>query len=98
MENMDWPPGKIRAAIRDRGMSQKKLSRDAGYSEGAVSGAIVRKYPAGERIIAEFLGVKLQEIWPSRYFPDGRSRSRPAFPVDPTANRYPPHRQKRANT
>ncbi|EJS89851.1 Ner, partial [Pasteurella multocida subsp. multocida str. Anand1_buffalo] len=26
-----------------------------------------RKYPKGEKIIADFIGVPVQEIWPERY-------------------------------
>lgn len=32
-----------------------------------------RPWPAAEKIIADFLGVLPQTIWPSRYGPDGKS-------------------------
>lgn len=91
----DWPRHKIRAAILAKGKSQAALAREAGYCESAVRSAIARPLPSGERIIAEFLGVPAHEIWPSRYFPDGRSRAAPKFARDPSANAYPPHRQIR---
>ena len=94
-EPADWPRDKIRTAILERGMSQARLAREAGYSEGAVRSAIIRPLPSAERIIADFLGVPVQEIWPSRYFPDGRPRTAPRSPRDPSAPAFPPHRQIR---
>ena len=35
-----------------------------------------RSYPANERRIAEAIGVPVQEIWPSRYYPDGSKKPR----------------------
>jgi Ner family transcriptional regulator len=89
----DWPPGKIRAAIRDKRISQAALARQAGLSDGAVRTATYKSQPSAERAIAALLGVPVQEIWPSRYFPDGSSRARPWTPRNPSAPAYPPHRQ-----
>lgn len=91
-----WPPERIRVAIRDRGISQAALARQNGLSEGAVRNAIVQPTPAAERVISEFLGVPLHELWPSRYFPDGRSRTVRRLGRDPSAKNFPPHRQNRS--
>lgn len=40
-----------------------------------MSMAIWRPWPKAERIIAEALGVPPEQIWPSRYHPDGSPRS-----------------------
>lgn len=92
---MDWPPEKIRDAIRAKGVSQAALARDAGLSEGAVRTATYRPSPSAERAIAKLLGVPVQEIWPSRYFPDGMTRAQPRAPRNPSLPSYPPHRQTR---
>jgi Ner family transcriptional regulator len=91
----DWPRNKIRAAILEKGKSQAALAREAGYSESCVRNAILRPLPSGERIVSDFLGVPVQQIWPSRYFPDGRPRTQPRLPRDPSAPSFPPHRQNR---
>ena len=89
----DWTREKIRAAVAARGYSFAALAREHGYSEGACRTALIKHQPAGERAIAACLQVPVQEIWPSRYFPDGRSRSRPWRARNPSARNYPPHRQ-----
>lgn len=89
----DWPAAKIRAAVAERGYSLAALAREHGYSEGTCRTALVRRLPSGERAIAACLQVPVQEIWPSRYWPDGRSRSRPWRARNPSARAYPPHRQ-----
>jgi Ner family transcriptional regulator len=91
----DWPAERIKAAIYEKGLSQAALARQAGLSEGAVRQAMHTPIPAAERAVAELLGVPVQQIWPSRYFPDGRRRAEPRIPRDITANPYGPHRQNR---
>jgi len=94
-ETSIWSPERIRTAIRDKGISQAALARENGLSEAAVRNAILNPGPAAEKVISEFLGVPLQELWPSRYYPDGRPRTLRRRPRDPNANRFPPHRQNR---
>lgn len=48
------------------------LSRQHGYTDGAVKEVLRRPWPAIERIVADFLKVAPQEIWPDRYGPDGK--------------------------
>ncbi|WP_420884156.1 helix-turn-helix domain-containing protein [Neisseria mucosa] len=43
------------------------LSIESGLSANTLKSALQFKYPKGERIISDFLGVPPQEIWPSRY-------------------------------
>lgn len=64
----DWHPEDIKAAIRKRGVSVAKLARANGYDNPRTFMNVLRMpYPKIERIIAEFLDVEPQVIWPSRY-------------------------------
>ncbi|TQV63933.1 MAG: transcriptional regulator [Halothiobacillaceae bacterium] len=64
----DWHPADIIAAIKKNGWTISALSRHQGYaSPGTLRRAIERKWPKGEAIIAEAIGVKPEDIWPSRY-------------------------------
>ena len=84
----DWHKADIVAALWKRGTSLRKLDRAHGFAPGAISNALHRAWPNGQRIIADAIGVAPQEIWPSRYEPDGtpkkglrskfRSPARPA--------------------
>lgn len=68
-----WHPEEIKAAIRMRGTTMSELSRRHGYSNGAVKEVLRRPWPAVEKLVADFLGVLPQTIWPGRYGPDGKS-------------------------
>jgi Ner family transcriptional regulator len=67
-QRKDWHPEEIKAAIRMRGSTLTKLGKPHGYnSRAAVSAALRRPWPKLEAIIAEFLGMQPETIWPSRY-------------------------------
>ena len=57
----------IIAAIREKGSTLAQLSIDAGLHPRTLGNALERKYPKGEKIIADFIGMPPQEIWPERY-------------------------------
>ena len=57
----------IIAAIREKGSTLAQLSIDAGLHPRTLGNALERKYPKGEKIIADFIGIPPQEIWPERY-------------------------------
>ncbi|QXO61519.1 helix-turn-helix domain-containing protein [Morganella morganii] len=63
----DWHPADIIAAIKKRGTSLSALSRNAGLRSVTLNNALARRWPKGEKIIADFLNVSPAEIWPSRY-------------------------------
>ncbi|AVF37191.1 helix-turn-helix domain-containing protein [Rahnella sikkimica] len=65
--NQDWHSADIIAALKKKGTSVAAVSRLAGLSSAILSNALVRKWPKGERLIAEALGVRPEVIWPSRY-------------------------------
>lgn len=63
----DWHPADIIAAIKKRGTSLSALSRNAGLRPSTLNNALARRWPKGEKIIADFLNVSPAEISPSRY-------------------------------
>ncbi|MCL2895920.1 helix-turn-helix domain-containing protein [Brenneria tiliae] len=63
MNQQDWHPADIIAALKKRGTSMAAVSRNAGLASSTLANAL----PKGERLIAEALGVEPEQIWPSRY-------------------------------
>ena len=57
----------IIAAIREKGSTLAQLSIDAGLHPRTLGNALERKYPKGEKMIADCIGIPPQEIWPERY-------------------------------
>ncbi|WP_443090372.1 helix-turn-helix domain-containing protein [Basfia succiniciproducens] len=57
----------IIAAIRKKGKNLTQLSVEAGLHPRTLGNALERKYPKGEKIIADFIGIPVLEIWPERY-------------------------------
>ncbi|EDI0417669.1 transcriptional regulator [Salmonella enterica subsp. enterica] len=67
MMQQDWHPADIIAALKKRGTSLAVVSRNAGLASSTLTNALNRRWPKGERLIAEALGVAPEKIWPSRY-------------------------------
>ena len=64
----DWHRADIVAAVHKKGSSLAALSRQHKYSNTrTLNNALDRHWPKGEQIIADFLGITPEEIWPSRY-------------------------------
>lgn len=64
----DWHRQDIAAEIRKRGISVAELARRNGYNNPTTFYNVFKApYPKVERIVAGFLGVPPQKIWPSRY-------------------------------
>ncbi|MFV5906027.1 helix-turn-helix domain-containing protein [Klebsiella oxytoca] len=63
----DWHRIDIVAALHKRGLTMRGLSEKAGLRPDTLKNALDRSYPKGERIIAQALDTKPQNIWPSRY-------------------------------
>ncbi|MBF0192493.1 MAG: helix-turn-helix domain-containing protein [Magnetococcales bacterium] len=66
----DWHPLDIQCALRKRGWSLSRLSETHGYERHAAIKTLRFPWLQIEWIIAETLGRKPWEIWPSRY-PNG---------------------------
>lgn len=63
----DWHRADIIASLRKKGTTLTALSRAHGYSSSTLQNALERKWPRGEKIIADALGLAPSEIWPTRY-------------------------------
>ncbi|GKV89993.1 helix-turn-helix domain-containing protein [Pectobacterium carotovorum] len=67
MNDQDWHPADIIAALKKRGTSLAAVSRNAGLASSTLANALQRHWPKGERLIAEALGSSPEQVWPSRY-------------------------------
>lgn len=72
MEKQDWHPADIIAAIKRKGTSLAALSRASGLASSTLANALKRRWPKGERLIAQAINVSPEEIWPSRYLKNRR--------------------------
>jgi|WetSurMetagenome_2_1015567.scaffolds.fasta_scaffold153108_2 Ner family transcriptional regulator len=63
----------IKAAIRIRAGTMANLARSWGYKSVAIRMCLFKPYPKLEKKIAEYLGVKPEQLWPSRYDSKGNS-------------------------
>lgn len=70
---MDWHPAQVKAALEMSGTNLRQLAREHGYVH--INEVLNRPWLAAERLVANALGRKPDEIWPSRY---QRSRTRAA--------------------
>ena len=65
----DWTQIEVLAAVKMRGSSLRKLALENGYTN---AGQLYQMFyrnnaPKAQKIIADFLGLPPEEIWPSRY-------------------------------
>ncbi|EAA5369860.1 helix-turn-helix domain-containing protein [Salmonella enterica] len=67
MMQPDWHPADIIAGLKKRGTSLAAISRRSGLASSTLANALNRRWPKGERLIADALGVAPEKIWPSRY-------------------------------
>jgi Ner family transcriptional regulator len=67
MDNQDWHPADIAAALTKRGHTLAGLSVANGYHPTAAGKALKTPWRAMEMILAEAIGVAPETIWPSRY-------------------------------
>ena len=74
----DWHPADIKAALDKAGWTLRSLAAHHGFTGAcSLSRTIAgQSYPLNEKRIAEAIGVKPQDIWPSRYYPDGTKQPR----------------------
>lgn len=70
---VDWHPADVVAALRKRHVSLRQLARDNDYAH--FSRVLSSPWLAAEHIVAKALGVRPEQIWPSRYL-DPKSRER----------------------
>jgi len=68
----NWHKADIKAEVEKRGTNLTALALQAGLSESTCRAALLRSQPQGERVLADFLGVSLHQLWPKRYSRDGQ--------------------------
>ncbi|HDL8450354.1 helix-turn-helix domain-containing protein [Pectobacterium versatile] len=71
MIDQDWHPADIIAGLRKKGTTLAAVSREAGLASSTLANALTKRWPKGEKLIADALGVSPAEIWPSRYRKSG---------------------------
>lgn len=71
----DWHREHIKAELRINGTCLTELAEQHGYDSSSFSRALVRPWPAVERIIAKAMRRRPQDVWPSRYDSLGKSLS-----------------------
>ncbi len=93
----DWHPEDVRAAIRKRFGTLLALSRQIGRNRDAVGRAIRDRHASSrvEQEIAEALGVRPHQIWPSRWDARGNRLTPSRSPLT-TAAHAPTEPQKRS--
>lgn len=85
----DWHPADVKAALHKAGITLSGIAKAHGLtSTSTLSVALVRSYPAGEKRIADALGIHPKEIWPSRYFDDGTRRPQGFRAVQSTSHAW----------
>lgn len=67
-----WDVHAIKAEIHRRGQTLASLAQAAGYRPATMRWALKRPIPGANRAIAQFLGLSIQELWPSWYDADGK--------------------------
>ena len=72
----DWTPSKLRFELEERGLTYRYLSLQAGLREDSLKSVARTPCKSYERIIANALGMKPEDIWPTRW--EIRNRKRQA--------------------
>lgn len=64
---MRWDRHAIKAAVHRKGLTLVGIARARGLEPSACKVALRRRNFAGERAIAESLGLEPSDLWPDRY-------------------------------
>lgn len=65
IQDMHWED--IKSEVRKKGKSIAQLSREAGLNPDTMRNTGRSRLPKYQRVIANFLEKRPEEIWPSRY-------------------------------
>ncbi|MEP9351667.1 helix-turn-helix domain-containing protein [Xanthobacter sp. KR7-225] len=57
----------IKAEVHRRGGTLGGIASAAGLDESACRAALIRRHLAGERALADYLGLAPEAVWPERY-------------------------------
>ena len=73
----DWDWEDVKAALRKKGTNLAILESKTGRAPKTLNRVKTKCWPEAQALIAKTLGLSPQTIWPSRYLPDGSSRTGP---------------------
>lgn len=76
MAGHGWHPQDIMAAVRKRGTSLQALARKHGFAPTTFNKALTQRFPNAHAIIASFIGIERQSLWPQWYDDHGHLRGR----------------------
>jgi Ner family transcriptional regulator len=82
MASSGWHRADIVAAVHKKRMSLRQLAKRHGRGESSLRAALHSPRTPANRIIAEFLGVSLHELWPAWFDRNGRLKG-PRNPAHP---------------
>lgn len=91
----DMHPADIKCALEKAGWSLRQLALKNELSAASVAVALKKRWPRVESIIAEALGIKPWEIWPSRY--DGSHKPIKKHRGWPTSKSFKPKHSTEAS-
>ena len=66
-ESIDWHKADIKAALEKEGLTLTQIAKKNQLGSSTIYNVFHRPYPRVEKMIADYIGVSPQEIWPSRY-------------------------------
>ncbi|MDZ4375080.1 MAG: helix-turn-helix domain-containing protein [Phenylobacterium sp.] len=76
-----WHREEIKARVRILGETLSSLARKNGLQEDACRDALRTRRPEAEAVIAKFIGVPAEELWPERYGPGPSTNVDSSTPV-----------------
>ncbi len=65
------PADQVKKLLKETGITLSELGIQHGFSSSAVSIALRKRQPFVQAVIAQQLGMRPQDIWPSRYDENG---------------------------
>ena len=72
--NKDWHKADIKAELEKAGWSLRRLSFHCGYKHpDTLKRVFQQNWPKGEKLIADAIGQKPENIWPTRYPDKGKN-------------------------
>lgn len=66
-KTQDWHRADVIAALHKQGWSLRQLAIAHNIHPSTLKSALEKSYPKSERIIASAIGVRPEEIWPTRF-------------------------------
>lgn len=72
---LDWGRQDIIFAVRKKGSSLQRLGLENGFFRHTLHKSLTVRFPRAHQVIAGFLGVPRQAIWPQFYHPNGEPKS-----------------------